>query len=162
MSSTAKGFSVRDVTVPHGWSASGQVNVNFGKVLPATATGTVFTVLGTIMATLVGVVSTVGGVTAVKPSIGYTGKVAGISAAPAVALTTQAVGSVIKLPTPIGGALPVPLVANSAAVGESFFTVANTNITITTDATNAMAITWILVWAPLFLGAAAGTTVTNV
>jgi len=162
MSSTAKGFTVRDVTVPHGWSATGQVNVNFGKVLPASTTGTVFTVVGTIMATLVGVVSTVGSATGVSPTIGYTGKPAGISAAPAAPLTTQAVGSVFKLPTPIGGALPVPLVASSAAVGESFFTLANTNLTITTAATNTMAITWILVWAPLFLGAAAGTTVTNV
>lgn len=162
MSSTAKGFAVRDVAQPHGWGPYGQVNVNFGKVLPASTTGAFFTVVGSIMATLVGVVSTVGSATAVSPTIGYTGKPAALAAAPAAPLTTQAVGSVFKLPSPLGGALPVPLVANSGASGESFFTVSNTSLTITTAATNTMAITWILVWAPLFLGTVAGTTVTNV
>ena len=162
MSSLVKGFNVRDVTQPHGWTNYGRVNVNVGKVLPATTTGTVFTVVGTIVATLVGVVTTVGSATGVSPTIGYTGKAAGLAAAPAAPLTTQAVGSVILLPQPLGGALPVPLVANSAAPGEAFFTVSNTNLTITTASTNTMAITWILTWAPLFLGGVAGTTVANV
>lgn len=162
MSSTVKGFSVRDVTAPHGWNPFGQVNVNFAKVLPASTTGTVFTVTGSIMASLVGVVATVGSATGVSPTVGVTGKPAALAAAPAAPLTTQAVGSVFKLPAVLGGALPVPLVASSAAAGESFFEVTNTNITITTAATNTMAITWCLVWAPLFFGAPSGTTVVNV
>ena len=149
MSSTIKGFTLRDVTAPHGWNPFGQVNVNFAKVLPASTTGNLFVVTGSILASLVGVVATVGSATGVSPTIGYTGKPAALSAAPAAPLTTQAVGSVFKLPAVLGGALPVPLVASSAAAGESFFELSNTTVTVTTAATNTMAITWCLVWAPL-------------
>jgi hypothetical protein len=162
MSSTARGFAVRDV-VQHGRNGFGQVNVNFGKVLPASTTGNLFVIVGSIQASLVGVVSTVGSATGVSPTVGYTGKAAALSAAPAAPLTTQAVGSVFKLPEPIGGALPVPLVANSATGGLACFTISNTTITITTAATNTMAITWILCWMPIFFNAKSGATpsVTN-
>lgn len=162
MSSTVRGFNLRDATQGWAYNPSGQVNVNFGKVLPATATGNLFVVTGSIQATLVGVVSTIGAGAAVKPSIGYTGKPTAFAAGPAAALTAPAVGTVIKMPQVLGAPLPVPLVASSAAAGGSLYQISNTTITITTDATNTAAVTWILVWAPLAVaGGPTGPTVTN-
>jgi hypothetical protein len=57
---------------------------------------------------------------------------------------------VFQLPSVLGGPLPAPVVATGIAVGISLFEVSNTIITLTTDATNTAAITWILCYAPLF------------
>ncbi len=112
MSSSTKGFVVRDVTVPHGWQPFGQANYNVGKVLPATATGNLF--------------------------------------------------SIFKLPRVLGTALPAPVAAQGSATSCASFVCSNTTLTVTTDATNTMAITWILLWAPASLGQpVSGITVTN-
>ncbi len=163
MSSTAKGFAVRDVTVPHGWQPFGQANYNVGKVLPATATGNLFVVTGAIQASLVGVVSVVGSASSVKISLGYTGNSSGLASPLAAGVTTQAVGSIFKLPRVLGNALPAPVTGTGSAASCSAFVVSNTTITITTDATNTMAITWILMWAPVAPAGqpVSGVTVTN-
>ncbi len=149
MSSTVKGFTVRTVDTQHGKAALGHVAVNFGKVLPATATGNLFTVSGAIQASLVGVVSTVG-TTATHLSIGVTGNNSLIAANGAATFSTVAVGSVFQLPSVLGGQLPAPVVATGIAACVSLFEVSNTIITLTTDATNTAAITWMLLYSPLF------------
>ncbi len=161
MSSSTKGFAVRDATVPHGWQPFGQANYNI-KVLPGTATGNLFAVVGSIQASLVGVVSTVGSATSVKISLGYTGVTSGLASPLAAGVTTQAVGSIFKLPRVLGSALPAPVTAAGSAASCACFVVSNTTLTVTTDATNTMAITWILLWAPASLGQpVSGITVTN-
>jgi len=162
MSSSTKGFVVRDVTVPHGWQPFGQANYNVGKVLPATATGNLFVVTGSIQASLVGVVSTIGAGSAVKISLGYTGVTSGLASPLAAAVTATAVGSIFKLPRVLGTALPAPVAAQGSATSCASFVCSNTTLTVTTDATNTMAITWILLWAPASLGQpVSGITVTN-
>jgi hypothetical protein len=149
MSNGAKGFLYRDVT-SHGRVETGHVVVNVGKVLPATATGNLFAVTGSVVVTgLVGVVSTLFAATAVKPTIGVTGLPAAIAAAPVAAYNATAVGSVIQMPLTSGGALPAPVVASGAAASAGIFVTIAANITITTDATNAGAVTWILYYQPL-------------
>ncbi len=149
MSSTVKGFSYRDLTV-HGRPEVSRVSVNFGKALPATATGNLFTVTGSVLVTgLVGVVSTITQATNVKPSLGVTGSVAAIAAQPAAAYNAVAVGSVIQLPLTPGGQLPVPVSASGTANAACRFVVTATAITMTTDATATGNITWTLFWVPL-------------
>jgi hypothetical protein len=161
MSSTVKGFSVRNVDTQHGKAELGHYAVNFGKVLPATATGNLFTVTGSIQASLVGVVSTVGSATAVHLSVGVTGSPGLIAANGAATFSTVAVGSVFQLPSVLGGQLPAPIVATGIVAGVALFTVSNTIITVTTDATNTGAITWILCYAPLFPKSIATPVVNN-
>jgi len=127
-----------------------QVTVQHAKVLPATATGTLFTVTGSIAVLgLVGVVTTVFSATAVNISLGVTGSNAAIAANPAAQFNATAVGAVLQLPAIIGGVLPAAVVANGSAGGFDQFEVRGTNITITTDATNTGALDWVLLWAPL-------------
>jgi hypothetical protein len=119
-------------------------------VLPATATGTIFTVSGAVVVLgLVGVVSTAFAATAVNLSLGITGKNAAIAANPAVAYNATAVGGVIQLPATLGGVLPAAATAKGSAAGLDSFIAENTNITVTTDATNTGAVTWVLLWVPL-------------
>jgi len=161
VSSTTKGFNVRDVTVPHGWQSFGQANYNI-KVLPGATTGNLFAVVGSIQASLVGVVSTVGSATTVKISLGYTGQPSGMASPLAAGVTTQAVGSIFRMPRVLGSALPAPVTSAGSSASCSLFTVTNTTLTVTTDATNTMAITWILLWAPISFGQpVSGITVTN-
>lgn len=148
MSSTTKGFSVKQVDVYRGEPTFSQLAVNLGKVLPATTTGGIFQVTGSIICSLVGVVSTVLSATAVKPSIGVTGNNTLITAQPAVAYSGTAVGSVIKLPARLGAALPAAVTASGVAAAMNDLVVSNTNITVTTDATNTGAVTWLLLWSP--------------
>lgn len=146
---STKAFLVRDQT-PHARPELARTTVNFGKVLPATATGNLFAVTGTIVVNgLVGVVSTVFSAAAVKPTIGVTGLPAAISAAPSAGFNTTAVGSVIIMPPSLGGVMPAAVVANSAVSSANCFLVTAANITITTDATNTGAITWFLSWEPV-------------
>lgn len=127
-----------------------QISVSNGKVLPATATGTLFTVTGSIaVLDLVGIVSTALAITAVNISLGVTGSNAAIASNPAAAFASTAVGSAIVLPATIGGQLPAAVAAKATSSAFEQFEVRGTNITITTDATNAGAITWVLAWAPL-------------
>lgn len=161
MSSTVKGFAVRVVDSQHGKQELGHYAINFGKALPATTTGSLFTVTGAIQCSLVGVVSTVLGLTTVLPTIGVTGSPAAIAAAPAVGFTSTAVGSVIVMPPTLGGQLPAAVVATGIAVSVSLFEVSNTIITVTTNATNTGNITWILSYAPLFPKSIATSIVNN-
>jgi hypothetical protein len=146
---STKAFLARDQT-QKGKPEVGRTTVNFGKVLPATATGNLFAVTGTIVINgLVGVVSTVFAVTAVKISLGVTGLPSAIAAVPASGYASTAVGSVIVMPTTLGGALPAAVVANAAVSGANNILVTAGNITITTDATNTGAVTWFLSWEPI-------------
>lgn len=144
--SANKGFTLRGVK-------SGQVTVNPAKALPATTTGTLFTVTGTISATLVGVVSGALGATATKPSLGITGNNTALAAASAASVASATAGSVFQMPSALGGALPAPVAAQGSAAGEAMFVVSDTNITMTTDATDTGSITWVLTWVPLSPGA---------
>ena len=133
---------------------AGQVTVNPAKALPATTTGTLFTVSGTILVTgLVGVISTALGATATKPSLGITGNNTAIAAATAASVASATAGSAFQVPSALGGALPAPVAAQGSAAAQAMFVVSGTNITMTTDATDTGAITWILSWVPLSPGA---------
>jgi hypothetical protein len=150
MASTVKGFAVRAIDTGHGRADPGHYAINFGKVLPATATASLFTVTGSIQASLVGVVSTVGSVAATHLSIGITGNNSIIAANGAATFAAVAVGSVFVLPTVLGGQLPAPVTGTGIASSVAMFEASNTIITLTTDATNTGAVTWILTYVPLF------------
>jgi hypothetical protein len=148
--SALRGYSLRQIFTYKGVGAAAQQVVNVGKALPATATGNVFTVTGSVVVTsLVGVVSTALGAVATHISNGTTGSPASIAANPTAAYATVAVGGVIQMPDKIGDPLPAPVTASglAAAIGEMELT--NTSITITTDATDTGAITWLLTYVPL-------------
>lgn len=156
MSDGAKGFNVRDLT-QHAKPEYGRVNINVGKVLPASATGNLFTIAGTIMITgLYGIVSTVLSITAVSPTLGFTPTGTGVNnptalaAAPAVAYASTAVGSAVIMPPTLGGALPPPVVASASVSSAVEVTAQNGTITITTGATNTGAITWVMSWIPMY------------
>lgn len=126
------------------------VAVQSSKVLPATTTGTIFTVTGSVVVLgLVGVVSTVFAAANVNISIGITGSNAAIAANPAAPFNATAVGSVIQPPAALGGVLPAAVAVKGTAASFDAFVVKGTNITLTTDATNTGALTWILLWAAL-------------
>lgn len=147
---STKAFLVRDQTA-HGRPEISRLCVNFGKTLPATATGNLFAVSGTVVVTgLFGIVSTVFSATAVKPTLGVTGANTAIAAAPAAGFNATAVGSVLVMPPTLGGVLPAATVASASSVSavENFMVTA-ANITITTDATNTGAITWVLAYEPV-------------
>lgn len=158
MASSVRGFSVRDLT-QHGKAELGQVVVNPAKVLPATATASLFAVTGEVVVLgLFGIVTTIFTSTTVKISLGVTGTTNAIAATPAAGYTSTAVGSVITPPLVLGGALQAVAAAQTARAASGLFTVAAANITITTDATNTGAITWVLSYAPLMPKAGAGVT----
>jgi hypothetical protein len=143
---STKAFLVRDQS-QRAKPEAGRLCVNFGKVLPATATGNLFAVTGTIVVNgLVGIVSTAFAITAVKISIGVTGANSAISAVPASGYASTVVGSAIVMPLTLGGALPAAVVANAAITSAQCFMCTAANITITTDATNTGAVTWLLSW----------------
>ncbi len=149
MSSTTKGFAYRDLTY-HGRPEFGRSTVNFAKTLPASTTGNLFAVTGSILVTgLVGVVSTALQASNVSPTLGVTGLPAAIAAAPASPFNATALGSVIVMPLTPGGALPAPVVASGAITLANRFEVTAANITITTATTVTGAITWLLSWVPL-------------
>jgi len=144
------GFSLRQLAPYKGIGAAPKIAVQPGKVLPATATGTLFTVTGTVVVLgLVGVVSTVFAASAVNPTLGITGSNAALAAAPAAAYNATAVGGAVQLPATLGGALPAAVAAKGAAATADPFILSGTNVTITTDATNTGALTWTLFWMPL-------------
>jgi hypothetical protein len=160
MSSTTKGFAYRDMTY-HGKAEQSRMVVNFAKALPASTTGNLFAVTGSIAVTgLVGVVSTILQASNVSPTIGVTGLNAAIAAAPAAPYNATAVGSVIQMPLTGGGALPAAVVASGAVTAACRFAVTAANITITTATTVTGNITWILSWVPLM--PKGGATVTAV
>jgi hypothetical protein len=155
MSSLVGGYTIKDIT-PNGAAELSQCVVNPGKVLPATGTGNLFAVTGVVLVTgLFGIVSTVFSVTNVSPTLGVTGAPAAIAAAPVAAMTATAVGSVL-IPAPkLGGALPAAVAAQEAVAAAGVFVVNAADITITTNATNTGAITWVLNYMPLYPGTAA-------
>lgn len=149
MSSTVKGFAIRDVEFFKAFGEKAQVVVNPGKVLPATATGNLFAITGSVLVMgLVGVVTTVFSITAVSPTLGITGSPAAIAAAPSAAYASTAVGSVITVPPTLGAALPAAVTAQEVVTGP-LFEVTAANITITTGSTNSGAVTWCLAYVPL-------------
>jgi hypothetical protein len=161
MGSTARAFNLRDLS-QHGKAEISRYNVNFGKVLPASATGNLFTVTGSIVVHgLIGVVSTIFAATNVSPTLGYTNQPTALAAAPAAPYNATAVGSVIEMPPTLGGALPAAVVASGTAVAAAGFVLSNTTITITTAATNAGAVTWLLLWEPLIPKLLSTTAVVN-
>lgn len=160
MTSTVRGFAIRDLT-QHGKAEIGQVVVNPGKVLPATATGNLFAVTGIVVVNaLFGIVSTVFTATAVNIKLGVTNLTGAIAGNPASAYASTAVGSVIIPPPTLGGVLPAALSGQTAVAASCNFVVNAANITITTDATNTGAITWVLSYNKLYpKGAGAVTAV---
>jgi len=154
MSSTARGFLVRDMTY-HGKSGASRVSINPAKALPASTTGNLFTITGSIVVTgLTGVVSTATQASNVSPTIGVTGaaNAALIAAAPAAPYNAVPVGNAIIMPSLIGGALPAPVAAQSSVTSAIRFAVTAGAITITTATTVTGNITWILTWVPLLPG----------
>jgi len=148
--SANSGFTLRQLEPYKGIGVAPNVAVQPGKVLPATATGTIFTVTGSVVVLgLVGIVSTAFAATAVNISIGITGNNTALAANPAAAFNATAVGSAIKLPATLGGVLPAAVSAKGSAASCNEFILEGTNVTLTTDATNAGALTWALIWVPL-------------
>lgn len=148
--SALAGFSLKQLLTYKGLGAAPNVAVQPAKVLPATATGTIFTVTGSVVVLgLVGVVSTVFAATAVNISVGVTGNNTAIAANPAAAYNATGVGSEIQMPAALGGQLPAAVSAKGSAASLDAFILKNTNVTITTDATNTGAVTWALLWVPL-------------
>lgn len=147
--SGTKGFLFRDVS-PRSKAENGRTCVNFGKTLPASTIGNIFTIVGCIQVTsLVGIVSTVLQASNVSPTIGVTGLPAAIAAAPAAPYNALAVGSVLPMPLTAGGALPAAVVGSGNATAACRFIVNAAAITITTATTVTGAITWVLSYAPL-------------
>lgn len=153
MSSTVKGFNIRDLT-QHAKAELGQLNVNV-KALPLSAgSSNLFTVTGTIQVNaLFGVVTVVEsaaeqlGLTLTNGSI-----VTNIATAQAVA-AAPAVGSVYILPTALGSALPAAVTTTQATLKSAgFFTVSSGGvIAVTTSATiTTGTIAWLLAWSPLY------------
>lgn len=148
--SALAGYTLKQLEPYKGIGAAPNVAVQPGKVLPATATGTIFTVTGSVVVLgLVGVVSTVFAITATNISIGITGSNTALAANPAAAFVSTAVGSEIQLPATLGGVLPAAVSAKGSAKSCNEFILSGTNVTITTDATNTGALTWVLIWVPL-------------
>jgi hypothetical protein len=155
MSSTVRGFNIRDLT-QHGKAEIGRVSVATAVTLPATTTANLFTVVGAIeVSGLFGFVTTVFGVTATTVQLGWTPTLGGAANNAAIAaasanLASTAVGAVIIPPLTLGAALPAPVTALETAVSSCSFAVENGNITWTTSGTDTGAVTWLLAWQPLF------------
>jgi hypothetical protein len=148
--SSLTGYSIKQLMPYKGVGAAPNIAVQPGKILPATATGTIFTVTGSVVVLgLVAVVSTVFAATAVNISVGITGANAAIAANPAAAFNATAAGGVIQMPAVLGGVLPAAVAAKGSAASLDAFVLKGTNVTITTDATNTGALTWALLWVPL-------------
>jgi hypothetical protein len=143
-------LTVRSVGALQVHGEYGHVAVNSAQVLPASTVTTLFAVTGTIVCSLVGFITTVLSATAVSPTLGVTGSPAAIAAAPASPYTANAVGGVIIMPPTLGGALPAPVTSAEVVGAVDQMEIKDTNITITTGATNTGAITWILSWTPAF------------
>lgn len=158
MADLARGYAIRAIDMPHGYPDPGFAQVSVGKTNPQSNTISLFTVVGSIQATLVGVVSTVFGAVAQHITLGITGKTNAIAAASAVALNATAVGSVIVLPQALGAALPAPLSASAHPSSACMFACSNTIITATSDASTTGAVTWILCWVGLGSNQAATVT----
>lgn len=158
MASTVRGFSLRAVDMGHGKPDPGVCQVSVGKTMAQTNTISLFTVAGSIVCSLVGVISTVFGAVAQRPTLGITGSATAIAAAPAVALNAAAVGTVITVPQALGAALPAPLTATGHPASAVLLEVSNTIITLSSDASTTGAVTWILNWVPLFPKQAATVT----
>lgn len=158
--STTKTYVARDVMQYHGKAEIGRTSISVAKALPQSATGNLFTVVGSILVHgLVGVISTAFGAVANSPTFGVTGTAAGsvaqnalLAAAPAAAWNANAVGGVIIMPTALGGQLPAPVTASTAAAGVTTscgLVIANAAITMTCSASTTGNVTWILQWEPI-------------
>ncbi len=140
--------------------AFGSQVIKSAQVLPATATGNLYTVAGgnVLVTSLIGICSTVCTSTATTLAIGVapttgTAKTTGIATATAV--TSAEVGTWVgpQISSGIGGALVVGSVAGSAPFLTVPFAVSAGHITLTTSATNTGAFTWYLTYVPLDTGA---------
>jgi hypothetical protein len=121
-------------------------------VLPASGTGTIFTVTGgrVIVRGLIGEVTTVCDSTAttLKVSTAPTTGTA-VDLTTATAVTSKEVGSLITLPLTLGGALNVQNAGAGQIPGALGFVVPVGGITITTSATNTGAVKWTVLYVPL-------------
>lgn len=129
-------------------------------VLPATATGNIFTVAGgrVLITGLIGQCTTVCSGVATTLSIGLaptagTANATGLTTA--TAITSKEVGTLVSLPLTAGGGLVVG--ANAGAAGQlashAPYVVEPGSITITTNATNTGAFSWSLAYIMLDDGA---------
>lgn len=151
MSATAAGYVYRQINGVKDGTSTGNYTVNPAKALPATTTGTLFTVTGSIVVTaLVGVVSTALSATSNHVSLGVTGNNTALAAATVASVGSTTAGSVFQLPATLGAALPAPVAAQGSAAGCAQFQCNGTNITMTTDGTDTGNITWVLVWYPAY------------
>lgn len=132
-------------------------------VLPATATGHLFTVAGgrIIVTALVGTCTTVCTSTATTVSVGSTpttGTASNTGLCTAVAITSAEVGTLVSLPSGAKGALVVGTGATAGGAvqvqgGAAGYVVNIGTIDITTSATNTGAFKWDLWYLPLDDGA---------
>lgn len=144
------GYTTKSLAPYKGIGLANNVAVQSAKVLPATATGTLFTVTGTVVVLgLIGVVTTAFSATSVNVSLGITGSNAALAANPSAAFGVTAIGSLIQLPATLGGVLPAAVTSKQSAAAQEYFILRGTNVTVTTDATNTGALTWILVWSAI-------------
>jgi hypothetical protein len=136
--------------------------VKAAQSLPQTATGTLFTVTGTVKVTgLLGRVNTSLGATVTTLSLGYTGTTAGIATATAV--TSAASGTLLLpgVPTTAAPQTPVALVVAKfyfTQAGDPTFLLApfiigDTAITATTSANDTGTVDWYLWYIPVSSGA---------
>lgn len=121
-------------------------------VLPAGATGHIFTVSGgkIVVTSLVGEVTVAcdSTVTTLKvTSTPTTGTAVDLTSATAV--TSKEIGALISLPLTLGGALNVQNAGAGEVPGAVGFVVPIGNIDLITSATNVGSVKWILTWVPL-------------
>ncbi len=119
-------------------------------VLPASGTGHIFTVSGglVVVTALVGQVTTACSATATTLKITATPSTGtAVDLTSAVAVTSAEAGSLITLPTTLGGALSVTTSGAGQIPGLQFL-VAPGTIDITTSATNTGQVAWSLTYAP--------------
>lgn len=127
-------------------------------VLPATATGNIFTVTGgrVVITSLIGTCTTVCTATATTVSVGVTpttGTANNTGIATATAVTSAEVGSLVSLPITKGALLVNVLAGGAAQVQPAGYVVEPGTVTITTSATNTGAFKWDLTYIPLDAGA---------
>lgn len=153
MSSTVRGFNVRDLT-QHGKKELGQVSIATAVTLPASTTATLFTVVGAIeVSGLFGFVTTVFGVTATTLALGWAPTAGGSSvvlASASASVASTAVGSVFVMPSAVGGQLQPAITSLVTQASACWFACENGVINWTTSATDTGAVTWLLAYQPVF------------
>src|SRR4051794_7652295 len=120
-------------------------------VLPATATGHIFTVSGgrIVVTSLVGECTTICDSTATTLKVTSTPTTGtAVDLTSATAITSKEVGALASLPLTLGGALNVQNAGAAEVPGALGFVVPIGNIDLITSATNTGAFKWSLTWIP--------------